>query len=140
LRTDKLYFPGLKCPAESGSQLRQEEERPAKQDYPSAYWAATSQAGDSLGGDRLKDRRSQVFVTSSIVQQRLEVCFGKHSATRSDWVQGGETGSQFIQAARVGAEQCGHLVDEGSGPASARSVHSLFDYRFEIGDLGVFSS
>ena len=47
---------------------------------------------------------------------------------------------QIIEAARIRAEQTGHLVDEGPGAARARFVHAQFHILSQIEQLGVFAA
>ena len=47
---------------------------------------------------------------------------------------------QFVQAARVGVQKRGHLVDERAGAAGARAVHALLDALVEVDDLRVLAA
>ncbi len=47
---------------------------------------------------------------------------------------------QLVQTVGVSFQQTCHLVDEGSGPAGARSVHFLFKRCAEKRDFGIFTS
>ncbi len=47
---------------------------------------------------------------------------------------------ELVQSARVGVEQCRHLVDERARAAGTGSIHALFDAVVEVDDLGVFAA
>ena len=53
----------------------------------------------------------------AFVQQRLHVGLGKHAAAAGDGIDGGGvSAASFVQAAGIGVQQGGHLVDEGALP------------------------
>ena len=115
-------------------------QRTTEEDDLAADRTSTGQAGDALGGDGLHDRRREVFMTRTLVDEGLEVRLGEHTTARRDGVNGVGTRCQVVEASGVGVEQGGHLVDEGTRSAGTRTIHALLGDRLEVSDLGILAA
>ncbi len=102
--------------------------------------AAAGQATDGLGYHALEYRGRDVRFPSTLIEQWLNICLGKYTAARSDWIDDIGITCQPIQTSGIGIQQRSHLVDERSGSAGTGSVHPLLDALIEIDDLGIFSA
>ena len=114
--------------------------RTAKEDDLTSNRATTCQASNALSGDSLQDRSSQIFVAGSLVNEGLKVGLGKNTTARGDRMDGLGPGCEVIEAGSVGVQQGSHLVDEGTGATSTRTIHALFGDRLEVGDLGILTT
>ena len=99
------------------------------------HGTAARQARDSLGHDSLEDGGRHVLGAGAFVEQRLDVGLGKDAAAAGDWIDGGGVGRELVEAAGVGVQQSGHLVDERASAAGAGAVHALLDAVVEVDDL-----
>ena len=101
---------------------------------------SAGQSADGLVDDCLKNRGCQIFDRRTLVDQRLDIGFGKYAAARRDRIDHGIVLSGFVESVAVCVQKDRHLIDERAGPACAGAVHPLFDRGSEIGDLCVFSA
>ena len=90
--------------------------------------------------DGLVNRGRDVFAAGAFVDKRLNVCLCENSAARGDRINRSGAGRKLIQSARVGFQERGHLVDEGSCSAGASSVHALLHAAFKVSDFGVLAA
>jgi hypothetical protein len=60
--------------------LRQEVQRAAEQHDPAADGPPAGQPGNRLRGNRLEDRGGQILMAGTVVEERLEIGFGKDAA------------------------------------------------------------
>ena len=102
--------------------------------------AAGSQTGNGLRGHCGEDGGGEIRLGRAVVDQRLQIGFGEHAATRGDRIQVLVALGHLVEAGGVGVEQCGHLVDERTGTACARTVHALFGRGLQVGDFGVLAA
>ena len=102
---------------------------------------SAGKSADCLVYYGLKDRSGQIFFRRPVVNEGLDIRFGKHTAARSNGIERLVIFGIFIQTGRVRLEKRRHLVDKRTGTAGTDAVHSLFDVSaLEIDDLGVFSA
>ena len=102
---------------------------------------STGKAGNCLIDYCLKDGRRKVFFGSTFVDQRLDVCFGKNTASGSNRIKGFVILGVFIQACSVCLQKGSHLVNKGSCTSCTDPVHTLFNIAtFKINDLGVLTT
>ncbi len=139
-RNNEFVHFAVERPLERGSQLGHEEQRTAQEDHGSVDRASGGKAGDGLRGHCGEDRCCQVRFGRAIVDERLQIGFGEHAATRGDRIQGFVLRGHLVEAGGVGVEQRGHLVNERAGTTCARTVHTLFRSRLEVGDFRVFAA
>ena len=125
---------------EAVAQLGEVLQRAAQEGDVAADGAAARQTRDGLGHDGLEDGGSHVLGAGALVEQRLNVGLGKDTAAAGDGIDGGGVGRELVEAAGVGVEQGGHLVDEGARTAGAGAVHALLDAVIEVDDLGVLAA
>ena len=115
--------------------------RSAKKSHMSTDRLSAGQTGDRLIDNSLENGSGKILFGGAIVDQRLDIRFGKDSAAGSDGVQCAVVFCIFIQAYGVRLQKRSHLVDKRSGSAGADTVHTLFDVSaFKIDDLGVLAA
>ncbi len=122
------------------AKVRQEVQRAAKEHDVSADGATTGKTRNGLGCDRAEDRGRKVLVRSALVDQRLNIRFRKDAAARGDRVELSVRFGQRVQSRGVGVEQCGHLVNEGTGSTRTGSIHALFRGGVKVGKFCVFTT
>ena len=125
---------------EAVAQLGEVLQRAAQEGDVAADGTAARQARDGLGHDGLEDGSGHVLGAGAFVEQRLDVGLGKDAAAAGDWIDGGGVGRELVEAAGVGVQQSGHLVDERASAAGAGAVHALLDAVVEVDDLGVLAA
>ena len=139
-RHDELVDLAFKGTLEGGAQFGHEEQRAAEEDDGTVDRAARSQAGDGLRGHCGENRGGEIRLGRAVVDQRLQIGFGEHAATRGDRIQVLVALGHLVEACGVGVKQRGHLVDERAGAACARTIHTLFGRGLQVGDLGVLAA
>ena len=115
-------------------------QRAAKEHDVSADGATAGKTCNGLGCDRAEDRGREVLVRGALVDQWLDIRFREDTAARGDRIELGVRFGQRVQSRGVGVEQCGHLVDEGSGSTRTGSVHTLFGGGVKVGEFCVFTA
>ena len=98
---------------------------------------AAGQTGDGLIHHCLKDGGGEIGRRGALVDERLNVGFGKDSAACGNGVDLGRLFRGAIESLRVGLEQSGHLVDEGACAPGAYAVHPFLRGAGEVDDLGI---
>ena len=98
------------------------------------------QTGNGLRNNALKNRCSNVFFFSSLVQKGLYVGLGEYATTACNRIQHRMMLSKLIEPRSIGVQKRGHLIDECAGTASARTIHALLDTIIEVDDLSVFAA
>ena len=113
----------------------------AQEGHMSPDGLAAGQAADGLVDDSLKNRRGQVFLGRALVDQWLNIGFGKYAAAGGDGVKRLIIFRVFVQSGGVRLEKRRHLVDEGAGAAGADAVHALlYVPALEINDFRVLAA
>ena len=101
----------------------------------------TGKTADGLIYHCLENGSSQVLFRSSVIDQGLDICFGKNTASGCNGIKGLIIFCIFVQPWSVCLKERRHLVDEGTGTAGTDAVHALFYVAsFKVNDLGVFAS
>ena len=118
----------------------QEVQRATEEHDSSADRAPARQACDGLGGDGVEDGGGQVLVGGTLVDERLNIRLGEHTAARGDRVELGVAGRQLAEAGGVRVQEGRHLVDEGTGATRAGAVHTLLGGGVQVGELGVLAA
>ncbi len=121
-------------------QLREEVQRTAQEGHMAPNGLTAGKAGDGLIHHRLENGGSQVRLGGALVDQRLDIGFGKDAAAGRNGIDLLIALGCFVEALRVGLQQGGHLVDEGAGAAGAHAVHPLIQAALEVDDLCVLAS
>ena len=101
---------------------------------------AAGKTGDRLVHHRLKDRGSQIRSGGALVDQRLDIGLGEHTAACGDGVQLLIVRRRVVEALRVRLQQGGHLVDKRAGATGAHAVHPFLQAAGKIDDLGVLAA
>ena len=141
VRRDDVLVIQLQGADKSRPQFREEMERSAQERYVSADRFAAGQSADGLVDHRLEDGRRQVFFGRSVVDQRLDVGLGKHTAACRDGIERVIVFRIFVQSGCVGLQKGRHLVDERACTAGTDAVHTLLHAAaFKIDDLGVLAA
>ena len=78
----------------------------------SFYGLAAGQTADRLIHHCLENGDCQIFFGSSLIDQWLDVCFGKNTAPGGDGVDGIITFGVLIQTGCIGLKKAGHLIDK----------------------------
>ena len=76
----------------------------------------------------------------TLVDERLNIRLGEHTAARGDRVELGVAGRQLAEAGGVRVQEGRHLVDEGTGATRAGAVHTLLGGGVQVGELGVLAA
>ena len=137
---DTVLLVQVEREVEAVTQLGEILQRAAQEGDVAADGTAACQARDGLGHDSLEDGGGHVLGAGAFVEQRLDVGLGKDAAAAGDGIDGGGVGRELVEAARVGVQQSGHLIDERARAAGAGAVHALLDAVIEVDDLGVLAA
>ena len=137
---DAVLLVQVEREVEAVAQLGEVLQWAAQEGDVTANGSTACQARDGLGHDSLEDGRGDVLGAGALVEQRLHVGLGKDAAAAGDGIDGGGVGRKLVEAARVGVEQGGHLVDERARATGAGAVHALLDAVIEVDDLGVLAA
>ena len=104
-------------------------------------WLTAGKAGNSLVDNCLKNRGRKILFCSALVDQRLDVCFGKNTAAGRDRIKGFIVFCVFVQSRSICLKKGCHLVNKRTGTSGTDSVHTLFDVSaLEINDLGILTA
>ena len=115
-------------------------ERTAEKGDVAADGLAAGETADRLVDDRLKHRSRQILPPRAVVDQRLDIAFGKYAAARGNGVQLGIPGGECVETGSVGFQKRRHLVDKRAGAARADTVHPLLQSAGEIEDLRILAA
>src|SRR5699024_2529007 len=126
LRSNRMFVIQLQCPDKCRSQLGEEMQRTAEECNMSADRLSACQTADCLIDYRLENRGCQVLLCGTVIDQRLDICLGKHTAACGNIIKGIIIFCIFIQTCGIRLKKRGHLVDKGTGTSGTDSVHSLF--------------
>ena len=88
----------LQSPDKSLLQFGKKVKRAAQKGHMSADGLAACQAGDSLIDYCLENRCGKVFFCGTVIDQRLNICFGKNTAAGCDRIKSFVILCVFIQA------------------------------------------
>ena len=136
-----MFIIQLQSTDKGRPQFGKKVERAAKESYMSTDRLSTGQAGNGLVYHCLKNGSRKVFFGSTFVDQRLDVCFCKNSASGSDRIEGFVILSIFIQACSICLQKGSHLVNKGACTSCTDPVHTLFNIAtFKINDLGILAA
>ena len=117
-----------------------EGQRPAQVQDVALDGAALGQARDGLVDHCLIDGRCDVTGLCALVDQRLDVAFGKHAAAAGDGVGAGSLLGRPVHLVRAHLQQGGHLVDESTRAAGAAAVHADLGAVRQEQDLGILAA
>ena len=98
-----------------------------------------SQTSNGLVHHRLVNTGGNILVAGTLVEQGLDIRFGKHAAPGGNRIEPLAPQTQLIQLVRRYIQQRGHLVDKRAGAAGTGTVHPLVNTAVEKDDLGIFS-
>ena len=121
-------------------QLRQKMERAAQKGHAASDGLTAGKAGDGLVHHRLEDGGGKVRLGGALVNERLDIRFGKHAAAGRDGVDLLIIRGFLVKPRGVGLQKGGHLVDKGAGTAGTDAVHALLQTALEIDDFGVLAA
>ena len=137
---DTMLLVQVERKVEAVAQLGEILQRAAQEGDVAADGTAARQARDGLGHDSLEDGGGHVLGAGALVEQRLDVGLGKDAAAAGNGIDGGGVCRELVEAAGIGVQQSGHLVDERARAAGAGAVHALLDAVVEVDDLGVLAA
>ena len=102
---------------------------------------STGKPADRLIDNCLKDRGRQIRFGSPLIDQRLDIGFGKYAAACGNGIQCLIMLGVFIETGCIGLQKRCHLVDKRAGTSRTDAVHTLLDIAaLKIDDLCVFSA
>ena len=140
-RYDGVFLIQFQGADEGFFQLRKEMKRPPQESHMAADGFAAGKAGDRLIDYRLENGRGKIFLGRALIDQRLDIRFGKYAAARRNGIKSFVILRVFVQTGSVRLEKRGHLVDKGTCSSGADAVHTLFDIAaLKIDDLGVLAA
>ena len=141
VRVYHMILIQLQRPDKGRLKFREEMKGTAKKGYMPPNGLAAGKAADGLVYHRLKDGGGQILLGSALVDQGLDVGFGKDTAPGRNGIEGVIAFGVFVETGCVGLQEGCHLVDEGAGAACTDSVHPLFHIAsLKIDDLGILAS
>ncbi len=136
-----MFFIEIQRADKSSFQLRQKVQRASEEsDMPADRFAA-GETADGLIDHCLKNGGGEVFSRSALVDQRLNVGFGKHAAARRNRINGFIIFGIFVKSGGVGLNQRRHLIDKGARSAGTDAVHALLHIAaLEIDNFCIFTA
>ena len=102
--------------------------------------ASLRQTGDGLVDHGLVDAGGDVLGAGTLIDQRLHIALGKHTAAGRDSVGALRVLGRLVHLVGAHLEQGGHLVDEGTRAAGAAAVHAHFGAVGQEQDLGILAA
>ena len=115
-------------------------QRPAQKSHTAPDGLAAGKTRDGLVYHCLKDGGGEIGGGCPLVDERLNIRFGKDAAAGGDGVELLIISRRVVEACGIGLQKGRHLVDEGAGAAGADAVHALLQPTGEIDDLRVFTA
>ena len=140
LRLDDLVTMQVQGADKGIPQLRHEVQRTAQEGHVAPDGLSLGQTGDGLIHHRLENGGCQILPGSALVDERLNVGFGKYAAAGGDGINHLVVLCQLVETGGIRIQKRCHLVDEGAGTAGADAVHPLVDAAPEINDFGVLTA
>ena len=141
LRQDGMFIIQLQSTDKGLTQFRKKMERAAKESYMSTDRLSAGKTGNGLVYHCLKNGSRKIFFGSTFINQRLDVCFCKNTASGSDRIKGFVIPGIFIQACSICLQKGSHLINKGSCTSCTDPVHTLFNIAaFKINDLGILAA
>ena len=138
---DDMLLIQMKLTDKGGLQLGQKVKRTSEKCDVSADRLSLSKAGDGLNDHGLKNGGGKIFLAGSVIDERLNVGFGKNSAPRGDRIEGFIAFGVLIEPGSICLQKGSHLVDKGPGSSGTGSVHALLHIAvFKINDLGILAA
>ena len=98
-------------------------------------------SADGLVDYCLENGGGQVLLGGAVVDQRLDVRFGKHPASGGNGIKQMVIFGIFVDAAGVRLQKGCHLINKGACAACADAVHALlYVAALEVNDLGILAA
>ena len=126
IREVSMLIVQLQRLAEAILETLKEKQRAAEEKDITSDLASLRQTTQSLVNNRLENGSRNIFLASTLVEQRLNIGLCENAAARSDGVNALCMQAEFVEFGRCNIEQDGHLIDERTGAAGAGTVHTLF--------------
>ena len=117
-----------------------ESQRPAQVQNIALDGAALCQAGNGLVDHSLINGSRNIPRLCALVDQGLDVAFGKHTAAGCNGVSTGGFLRRLIHLICAHLQQGGHLVNKCAGAACAAAVHAHFGTVGQEQDLGILAA
>ena len=117
-----------------------ESQRPAQVQNIALDGAALCQAGNGLVDHSLINGSRNIPRLCALVDQGLDVAFGKHTAAGCNGVSTGGFLRRLIHLICAHLQQGGHLVNKCAGAACAAAVHVHFGTVGQEQDLGILAA
>ena len=139
VRIDDVFICQAQSADESLLELRQKVQRPAQKSHTAPDGLAAGKTRDGLVYHCLKDGGGEIGGGCPLVDERLNIRFGKDAAAGGDGVELLIISRRVVEACGIGLQKGRHLVDEGAGAAGADAVHALLRRVTEIRDFGILA-
>ena len=131
---------GVQRAVKAAAQLAHKGERTAEVDDLSLDLASLRQSGNGLADHRVKNALRNIALARALVEQGLNVGFGKHAAARGDGVGLFVLLGELVQLLERNVEQRRHLVDKRAGAACAGAVHAHLQTAAQKQDLRILAA
>ena len=102
--------------------------------------ASLSKPRNGLIDNRLINAGGDIGFVCALIEQRLNIGFGKDTAAGGDRVNTLMLHAQRVHIPRREIEQCRHLVDEGTRTAGTGTVHAFIHCAVKEDDLCIFAA
>ena len=121
-------------------QFREKIQGPSKESNVPFDGPPTSKTTDGLVDNSLKNRGGKILPAGSLIDQRLNIGFGKDTAAGSNGIHHCMPGCCFVQTLGIRIEQDGHLIDKSACTAGTGSIHLLLYCGSVEGDFSILPS
>ena len=96
---------------------------------------------DGLVYHSLENGGGKVFFGGALIDQRLDVCLGEHTAAGCNGIEGFVILCVLIQPRSICLQQRSHLVNKRAGTAGADTIHTLFNIStLKVNDLCILTA
>ena len=148
LRHDSLFVRDAQAFLERFHERRVERQRAAFKNHGRLDFHTLGEAADGLLCDGVETRKCDIFLGDAIVEHRLDVRLGEHTATSGDFIDLLATFGITFEYFCLDAEEFCHLVDKCTRTAGTDTVHAHVRgdefpcglVLFEEDDLGVLTA
>ncbi len=115
--------------------------RPSQKGHMPPDWFSAGKTADRLVYHRLKDGSGEILLCGALVDQGLNVRFGKYAAPGGNRVEGTVIFGVFVKPACIRLKKGSHLINKGTGSSRTDPVHTLLHITaLKIDDLGILAA
>ena len=114
--------------------------RATKEGNASANGLSAGKTRYRLIDHRLKDRCGKICRGRPLIDKRLNIGLGKHTATCGDRIDFLIVFRCLVESFGIGLQECRHLIDKRTRTARTHTVHAFFKTAREIDDLRILTA